>query len=110
MSISLSTHVLNLDDGNPVAGMEIAIISARTEGVIAKSTTDADGRIGDWGADIVLNEGHYKLRFNTGDWFEKHNSSCFYPRVVIEFAATETRHYHVPLLVNRFGYSTYRGS
>ena len=58
----------------------------------------------------LLDPGVYRLIFNVKDYFDGDGKECFYPRVVIVFETTDTSHYHVPLLLNPFGYSTYRGS
>ena len=55
--------------------------------------------------------GHLPSEFDTGAWFAKQEQHCFYPSVEVRFELTDDQpHYHVPLLLNRFGYSTYRGS
>lgn len=77
---------------------------------IASGTTDSDGRIGTFG-DGDLAAGTYHLIFGTGNWFGDRQIEHFYPEVSIAFAATDTsRHYHVPLLLSPYAYSTYRGS
>ena len=109
MSISISTHVLNLADGQPAAGMQISL--QRPDGSpIATAITDEDGRIGSWPDTPELPTGTYRLVFSTSDWFAARGEDCFFPSVAIDFSAATERHYHVPLLVNHYGYSTYRGS
>ena len=78
---------------------------------IAKSETNDDGRV----ADLIKKEssmklGTYKLRFETQSYFARHSIQTFYPFIEITFQVTTKDHYHVPLLLNPFGYSTYRGS
>lgn len=76
----------------------------------ARGVTDADGRIGSIGPDR-LGAGDYTLRFNTGSYFADAGRDCFYPEVVVVFTiADPDQHYHVPLLLNPFGYGTYRGT
>lgn len=109
MTITLSTHILNQADGQPAAGVAVTLCTA-AGATIGAATTDADGRIGAWPDADNLPTGEYQLLFDTGSWFAGRGEPCFYPRVRIEFNAGEARHYHVPLLLNRYGYSTYRGS
>ncbi len=109
MSSSLSTHVLDLETGNPAAG--IAVSLGRGDTTLASAVTDDDGRIGDWGVPIALQAGDYWLQFDTGSWRAATGSSGFHPRILIDFSVADPdRHYHVPLLLSPYGYSTYRGS
>jgi hydroxyisourate hydrolase len=76
-----------------------------------EGTTNEDGRIpGLVAAGQVVTPGHYKLHFDTGGYFSRKNISAFYPFVEVVFEVKDLRHHHVPLLLNPFGYSTYRGS
>ena len=59
---------------------------------------------------VILQQGIYKMRFETKDYFDMHKVETFYPYVEIIFEITSKEHYHIPLLINPFGYSTYRGS
>ena len=78
---------------------------------IANGITNADGRITDLlSKEIILELGIYRMIFDTASYFKKQNVKTFYPSVTIEFEITDASHYHVPLLLNPFGYSTYRGS
>ncbi len=78
---------------------------------LAQGVTNADGRISDLlPSEKTIPAGNYKMVFNTGAYFEKNNIKTFYPVVEIMFTVTDESHYHVPLLINPFGYSTYRGS
>ena len=104
---SLSTHVLDTAGGRPAAGLRITLESADGT-VLAEAVTDADGRVGDLAADLVAED--HVLRFGTGAWFADRGTTAFYPEVVVTFAVGDDEHYHVPLLLSPFGYSTYRGS
>ena len=104
---SLSTHVLDTTSGRPAAGLRITLESADGS-VLAEGLTDDDGRIGDLAADLAAED--HVLRFDTGAWFAAQGVAAFYPEVVVTFAVGHDEHYHVPLLLNPFGYSTYRGS
>ncbi|MES2772542.1 MAG: hydroxyisourate hydrolase [Bacteroidota bacterium] len=109
----ITTHVLDTSLGKPAAGIDISLHRHQSKGweIIAKGTTNADGRIADLLAnDIVLPIGMYKLKFETAAYFTAAGIKAFYPVVEIIFELTTSDHYHVPLLLNPFGYSTYRGS
>ncbi len=110
MKFSLSTHVLELDSGQPAAGLQIALYRGDEATPLSRATTNDDGRVSEWPAIDALDCGRYQLEFAAADWYQGRGHSSFYPRVRVEFLADEARHYHVPLLMNRFGYSTYRGS
>jgi 5-hydroxyisourate hydrolase len=109
---TLSSHVLDLDAGAPAAGLKVTLLhgdDAARE--LACATTDADGRIPDWPGIAGLPVGRYALVFETCDWYAARGVECFYPRIRVEFQITGSQpHYHVPLLLNRHGYTTYRGS
>ena len=102
---SLSTHVLDTSQGRPAEGLRISLESAGGE-VIAEGRTNADGRIAPLGPESIA-PGEYLVRFDTGGYL---GVDAFYPEVVVHFVAQGDQHYHVPLLLNPFGYSTYRGS
>ena len=104
---SLSTHVLDTASGRPAAGLRIVLESADGS-VLAEGITDDDGRIGDLAGDLVAED--HVLRFDTGGWFAGLGTTAFYPEVVVTFTVGGDDHYHVPLLLSPFGYSTYRGS
>ena len=101
----ITTHVLDAALGHPAAGVPVALF-ANGE-LVAEGTTDADGRIADLGPDL-LPTGGYTLVFDTAKYFGARPT--FYPRVIIDFAISSPEHYHVPLLLSPFAYSTYRGS
>ena len=106
---TLSTHVLDTSAGRPAEGLTIRLLGSDGT-VLGEGATDTDGRVGTIGPE-VLDAGDYRLRFDTGAWFTAAGTTAFYPEVVIAFTVTDGgQHYHVPLLLNPFGYSTYRGS
>lgn len=107
---TLSTHVLDTSLGRPAAG--VPVVLEHQEVVIGFGTTDADGRVRDFKHPLpVLLEGTYTLRFDVSDYFTSTGRECFYPDVTIKFRiGAQPEHYHVPLLISAFGYSTYRGS
>ena len=104
---SLSTHVLDTASGRPAAGLRIVLESADGS-ILAEGVTDDDGRIGDLAGDLVAED--HVLRFDTRAWFAGLGTTAFYPEVVVTFTVGGDDHYHVPLLLSPFGYSTYRGS
>jgi len=114
MTGRLTTHVLDTAHGTPAAGVAITLCDpAGTP--IARGTTNADGRLD---APILEGEafkpGAYVLEFATGDYFRRLgvqlDEPAFLDTVVIAFGIAHDAHYHVPLLVSPYGYSTYRGS
>jgi 5-hydroxyisourate hydrolase len=96
MSVSLSTHVLDVERGRPAAGVRVELWQ---EELVAGGETDADGRISQLGAD--LSAGAYRLLFRP--------DSPFFKSVALEIVL-EDGHYHVPLLVSSYSCTTYRGS
>ena len=109
----VTTHVLDTSRGRPAAG--VAVHLARRAGdawtSLARGVTDADGRVGDLLPPGSLEAGTYQITFATGAYFEELGVAGFYPSVSIDFTVAATdEHYHVPLLLNPFGFSTYRGS
>ena len=109
----LTTHVLDTSAGRPGKNIAVKLLQQAGEGWqgIAQGITDADGRITDLlPAAKLLTPGNYKLVFQTGNYFASNNIKGFYPEVEIQFTVFDDAHYHVPLLINPFGYSTYRGS
>ena len=106
----ITTHVLDTAAGRPAAGVSAVLDMLGPDGLtwnlLGHGVTDADGRIRSLLADgHVLNPGLYRIRFDTSE------RSRFFPEVVIEFRVDDpSQHYHVPLLLSPYGYSTYRGS
>jgi 5-hydroxyisourate hydrolase len=104
---SLSTHVLDTAAGRPAVGLRVFLETA--EGTqVTEAVTDADGRVGDLAADLPT--GDHRLRFDTAAWYARQDLPSFYPEVVVTFSIDDDEHFHVPLLLSPFGYSTYRGS
>ncbi|WIB68969.1 hydroxyisourate hydrolase [Curtobacterium sp. MCBD17_035] len=106
----LSTHVLDTTHGRPAAGIAVTLTDAAGS-VVAVGTTDEDGRVGDLGPDL-LPPGAWTLTFATGEHWARLGLPVFHPRVDVTFVVPESPagHYHVPLLISPFAYSTYRGS
>ena len=110
----ITSHVLDTSRGEPAAGLLITLQRRHGDDwlMLGSASTDGDGRVGDFtGSDDVLPGGVYRLTFYTGDYHERMGLDAFWPEVDVAFEiAGDGRHYHVPLLLNPFGYSTYRGS
>ena len=110
----ITTHVLDTSRGRPAQGLPVTLEIEAAGGwnLIGKGTTNADGRITDLvSSQVTLTAGVYRLVFDTGKYFSNQQAESFYPQVIIIFRlADTTQHYHVPLLLSPFGYSTYRGS
>lgn len=108
---SISTHILDIARGTPAAGVPVTLECQSGEGFtkVADGKTDSDGRIRDWQFDFQT--GTFRLHFAIGTYFQAQNEKAFYPYVEIVFTVDSAeQHYHVPLLLSPFGYSTYRGS
>lgn len=103
----LTTHVLDAARGIPAAGIAVTLTTASGT-PLAAGETDADGRLA-LGPDLLA-PGDYTLTFATGAYFDAQSVESFYPEVGVTFGIRDERHYHVPLLLSPFAYSTYRGS
>jgi 5-hydroxyisourate hydrolase len=115
MAGRLTTHVLDTSGGRPAAGMAVRLTRLSDGAILADGVTNADGRVdkplleGD-----LFQPGAYELSFSVGDYFRRLGITvpeiAFLDVVPIRFGLAEAAHYHVPLLVSPYGYSTYRGS
>ncbi|XP_036432117.1 5-hydroxyisourate hydrolase b [Colossoma macropomum] len=111
----LTTHVLNTADGVPGARMALSLHRLDPHmalwNLLTIGTTDKDGRCLDLITREAFTAGMYKIRFETGQYWENLGQTCFYPYVEIVFTITDQdQMFHLPLLLSRFSYSTYRGS
>lgn len=109
----LTTHILDTSLGTPASDVPVTLFALDNKEwiEIAHSITNTDGRVTDLlHADTLLHHGLYKLHFNTKEYFERNFTTTFFPFVEISFYVNSHEHYHVPLLLSPFGYSTYRGS
>lgn len=111
----ITTHVLDTARGCPAAGVPVALEVRDAGGgwrEVGRGETDADGRLRELLPEgFALAEGQYRLTFDTESYFAVVGLEAFYTEVVVSFVVRDAgAHYHVPLLLSPFGYSTYRGS
>lgn len=112
---TISTHIIDTAGGRPADGINVILAVQNPDESwtnLAEAWTDEDGRVKPFFlVDTHLDAGTYRLRFDTETYFSRLETECFYPQVTIVFTVGDTpQHYHVPLLISPFGYSTYRGS
>jgi len=108
---TLSSHVLDTTLGKPAQGIELTL--TLPDGSALKGETDSDGRFKNWAIDSAngFPAGVYTLRFHCKPYLIEVHGSSFYPHIDITFELNENGgHYHVPLLISPFGFSSYRGS
>jgi 5-hydroxyisourate hydrolase len=108
----ITSHVLDTSTGQPAAGVAVRLERVGDAGgaAVASAMTDRDGRLAGWLSGGVP-AGSYRLVFETGAWFRAGGRESLYDRVIVEFRVSDSvPHYHLPLLLAPFGYSTYRGS
>ena len=106
----LSTHVLDLERGEPARGVSVRLErgDAGDWRAVAEGRTDGDGRLREWVDDAAWSAGDYRLVFAAEPYL---GPPAFFPEIVIGFRVVDPgEHHHVPLLLNRHGYTTYRGS
>jgi 5-hydroxyisourate hydrolase len=107
----ITTHVLDTSRGRPAAGVPVTLERAVDDGweTVGHAATNAEGRA--MLATAAAQHTRYRLTFDTGAYFRSGGERSFYPEVAVTFTAeSAAEHYHVPLLLSAFGYSTYRGS
>jgi 5-hydroxyisourate hydrolase len=111
---AITTHILDTSRGHPAAGVLVVLELREGEGYreLGRGETDTDGRLRTLlPAAEPLRPGIYRLTFHTGPYFAGRDIEGFYPEVTVAFTVRDIgQHYHVPLLLNPYGYSTYRGS
>ena len=110
--MGISTHVLDTSRGRPAEGIQVTLSGQRagTWTELARGVTNSDGRVKPL-LETIPAAGDYRLTFEVKPYFAKNGVDSFYPHVTIDFEVkVPTEHFHVPLLLNPFGFSTYRGS
>ncbi|MEO8720776.1 MAG: hydroxyisourate hydrolase [Ginsengibacter sp.] len=108
----ITTHILDTSKGKPAAGVKVILFQLTNDWqLIGSDVTNKDGRITELPqVENSTEKTIFKLKFETQEYFDENNTESFYPFIEITFAIQNEAHYHVPLLLNPFGYSTYRGS
>jgi hydroxyisourate hydrolase len=109
----ITTHILDISKGQPAKGVNVVLESQNENGwqIVSRGVTNDDGRVLNLlAADRIIPPGIYRLIFDTRSYYFANGQKGFYPSVTIDFEITDKSHYHVPLLLSPFGYSTYRGS
>lgn len=110
--MGISTHILDTTRGRPANGVDVTLEAADGAGwrTIGTGTTDTDGRV----KGLMVESpkpGTYRITFHVAPYFDAQGVAAFYPEVSITFlVASGGQHFHVPLLLNPFGFTTYRGS
>jgi len=111
---AITTHVLDTALGRAAAGVhvELEMLETASWRTLGRGATDSDGRLRTLLPDgTPLRPGEYRLVFDTEEYFARRHPKGFYKRVAVQFTvAADEPHYHVPLLLSPFGYSTYRGT
>jgi len=110
----LSTHILDISKGSPASGVEVELFLQQGDievwKSVAKQKTNLQGRIGDFLPKASFKTGIYKLRFYTKPYFVGQKLQSIYPFIEVVFELNDDTHYHIPITVSPYGYSTYRGS
>lgn len=109
----ISTHMLDSSLGAAGGGVNVTLEFHTPDGweFISSGTTDGNGRIDNFITEKEIESGTYRLTFDTRSYFHIKRQDSFYPEVVVVFEVTQSaEHYHIPLLLSPFGYTTYRGS
>ena len=101
----ITTHILDTAAGRPAPDVAVTLTDNNGK-IVGRGVTDRDGRIRDLVSGDIPS-GRYRLTFAVGEYFK---GASFYPEVSVDFLIESGQHYHVPLLISPFGYSTYRGS
>ena len=110
----LSVHVLNLENGLPSPGVNVTLEKhvGKDWQSLAQGVTNEQGRIGElFPAKQAFEAGEYRVVFKTGEYFKKAGRETFFPEIPVIFEVKNAdQHYHIPLLLSPYGFSTYRGS
>jgi len=112
---TVSTHILDVSRGGPANGVHVRLDCQNLDeswNQVSEAWTDDDGRVKPFFlVETVLNAGTYRLVFDTEAYFSAYNIETFYPQISVTFKMGDSpQHYHVPLLLSPYGFTTYRGS
>ena len=114
INYQLSSHILDISKGAPAAGVSIKLEKYNDKSkvwtFVDEKNTDSNGRISDFLPTDIGNKGIYKLTYFTSNYFKKNNTESFYPFIEVVFQIKDEMHYHVPITLSAYGYSTYRGN
>ena len=121
--MQITTHVLDTSHGIPVRGIRVRLErcssadqnfgeeSALEWEIVGEENTNDDGRTPNISKSVDIRSCTYRCLFFTSAYFKETETPCFHPRIEVMFRVTnESEHYHIPLLLSPFGYTTYRGS
>ncbi len=110
----LSSHILDVSKGMPASGVTIKLEKLDEETnvwhLVDEKVTDNNGRITDFLPTKKSNNGIYRFTYYTSEYFKKLETESFYPFIEVVFQIKDEKHYHVPITLSAFGYSTYRGN
>lgn len=110
----VTCHVLDTSRGRPAAGVSVRLErrdAAQNWLDVGQAETNAEGRVLSFEPPLALEAGEHRVSFDTASYLARQGQPIFYPRVEVTFlVASAAEHYHIPLLLSPFGYSTYRGS
>ncbi|PRY50808.1 5-hydroxyisourate hydrolase [Arcticibacter pallidicorallinus] len=113
-SYQLSSHILDVSKGSPASGVKIRLEQYCKQknkwSFVDEKITDKNGRITKFLSAEKKNRGIYKLTYYTSDYFKRSNTESFYPFIEVVFQIKDGDHYHVPITLSAYGYSTYRGN
>lgn len=113
-SYQLSSHILDISTGTPAKGVTVKLEKlndkTKTWMQVDSKVTDENGRIKDFLDASKSNVGTYRLTFFVADYFKSNRVETFYPFIEVVFQIKDPSHYHVPITLSPYGYSTYRGS
>ncbi len=109
----LSSHILDIGTGQPASGVLVKLEKMKDNNTwkyVDEKKTDKSGRIPDFLKSGKDNKGIYRLTFMVADYFNEKGTSSFYPFIEVVFQIEDENHYHVPITLSAYGYSTYRGN
>lgn len=114
VTYQLSSHILDVSKGMPASGVSIKLekMNGQTKAwsVVDEKVTDKNGRIADFLPANASNPGTYRLTYLVAPYFKRNKMESFYPFIEVVFEVKGTSHYHVPITLSAYGYSTYRGN